>query len=87
MEGWDAFHDNHDLYSECRNKSKQGSKQEAINDRVWLVWGQRETEGKDDCGKGEPTTAFGMERKRHSMWDGKPRGLALQGEEGSSGHV
>lgn len=51
MEEWDAFRDNHDLYSECRNKSKQGSKQEATNDRVWLVWGQRETEGKDDCDK------------------------------------
>jgi hypothetical protein len=49
--------------------------------------GDREAEGRDDRGKGELTTAFGMERKRHSMWDGKPRGLALQGEEGLSGHL
>ena len=51
MEEWDAFRDSHDLYSERRNKSKQGSRQEAANDRVWLVWGQRETEERDDSVK------------------------------------
>ena len=87
MEEWDAFHDNHDLYSERWNKSKQGNKQEAANDRVWLVWGRREAEGKDGCGKGAPTAAFGMERKRHSKRDGKPQRLALQGEESSPGRL
>ena len=79
MEEWEVFMMATIYAPRCRNKSKQVSKQEPQITRYDWCGGRERLKGEDDCGEGESTTALGME-KRHSKWDGKPQGLALQGE-------